>query len=303
MYVAHLSLTDFRSYPEAELPLEPGRHGAGRAERPGQDQPGRGDRLRRDPGLAPGLLRRAAGPVRRPPGDRALRGRPARPARPWSSWSSPPGKANRARLNRSPVPRPREVLGTLSTVLFAPEDLALVKGDPAERRRFLDELLVARAPAAGRRAVGLRAGAQAAQRPAEVGRRRDQARAAATCGPWTSGTRTWPTAGAELLAARLLAGRRPRAVRRAAYTQVSDNQGPAAITYRASLAEHEDGAGPERPAPVRAGPGAAGRPAAGGDGPAAPGRAGARHLAGRAAPRRPGAVARADAGQGVRQPR
>jgi DNA replication and repair protein RecF len=53
---------------------------------------------------------------------------------------------NRARLNHSPVPRTREVLGTLRTVLFAPEDLGLVKGDPAERRRFLDELLVARQP-------------------------------------------------------------------------------------------------------------------------------------------------------------
>jgi DNA replication and repair protein RecF len=57
-----------------------------------------------------------------------------------------PGRANRARVNRAPVPRPREVLGVLRTVLFAPEDLALVKGDPAERRRFLDDLLVARAP-------------------------------------------------------------------------------------------------------------------------------------------------------------
>ena len=57
-----------------------------------------------------------------------------------------PGRANRAHLNRSPVPRPRDVLGTLRTVLFAPEDLALVKGDPAERRRFLDDLLVARQP-------------------------------------------------------------------------------------------------------------------------------------------------------------
>ena len=57
-----------------------------------------------------------------------------------------PGRANRARVNRAPVPRPRDVLGVLRTVLFAPEDLALVKGDPGERRRFLDELLVARAP-------------------------------------------------------------------------------------------------------------------------------------------------------------
>ena len=52
------------------------------------------------------------------------------------------------------------------TVLFAPEDLALVKGDPTERRRFLDELLVP-PPRARRRAVGLRARPQAAQRPAE----------------------------------------------------------------------------------------------------------------------------------------
>ena len=57
-----------------------------------------------------------------------------------------PGRANRARLNKSPVPRPREVLGVLRTVLFAPEDLQLVKGDPDSRRRFLDELLILRSP-------------------------------------------------------------------------------------------------------------------------------------------------------------
>jgi DNA replication and repair protein RecF len=64
-----------------------------------------------------------------------------------------PGRANRVRLNRAPLPRPRDILGTLRTVLFAPEDLALVKGDPGERRRFLDDLLVATAP----RYAGLRA--------------------------------------------------------------------------------------------------------------------------------------------------
>jgi DNA replication and repair protein RecF len=64
-----------------------------------------------------------------------------------------PGRANRARLNRVQLPRPRDVLGLLRTVLFAPEDLALVKGDPGERRRFLDDLLVAMAP----RYAGIRA--------------------------------------------------------------------------------------------------------------------------------------------------
>jgi DNA replication and repair protein RecF len=57
-----------------------------------------------------------------------------------------PGRSNRARVNRNPVQRPRDALGYLRTVLFAPEDLALVKGDPAVRRQLLDELLVTRAP-------------------------------------------------------------------------------------------------------------------------------------------------------------
>lgn len=57
-----------------------------------------------------------------------------------------PGKANRARINRAPVTKTREILGILRTVVFAPEDLALVKGDPSERRRFLDDLLVQRQP-------------------------------------------------------------------------------------------------------------------------------------------------------------
>ena len=57
-----------------------------------------------------------------------------------------PGRANRARLNGAPKRRPRDVLGALRMILFAPEDLALVRGDPSERRRYLDDLLVARQP-------------------------------------------------------------------------------------------------------------------------------------------------------------
>jgi DNA replication and repair protein RecF len=56
------------------------------------------------------------------------------------------GRANKARLNRSPVRSPREVLGVLRAVLFAPEDLALVRGDPGDRRRYLDELATVRRP-------------------------------------------------------------------------------------------------------------------------------------------------------------
>ena len=56
------------------------------------------------------------------------------------------GRANKARLNRSPVRSTREVLGAVRAVLFAPEDLALVRGDPGERRRYLDELATLRRP-------------------------------------------------------------------------------------------------------------------------------------------------------------
>jgi len=55
------------------------------------------------------------------------------------------GSANQALLNQARV-RPRELLGAVRTVLFAPEDIAIVRGDPSERRMFLDELVVMRTP-------------------------------------------------------------------------------------------------------------------------------------------------------------
>lgn len=63
------------------------------------------------------------------------------------------GRANKVRLNRAPVRHAREVVGVLRAVLFAPEDLALVRGDPGERRRYLDDLASVRRP----RVAGIRA--------------------------------------------------------------------------------------------------------------------------------------------------
>ncbi len=64
-----------------------------------------------------------------------------------------PGKSNRVRINRAAPVRAREALGVTRTVLFSPEDLQLVKGDPAGRRRFLDDLAVSLRPSvAGYRA-------------------------------------------------------------------------------------------------------------------------------------------------------
>jgi DNA replication and repair protein RecF len=143
-----------------------------------------------------------------------------------------PGRANRARVNRAPVPRPRDVLGILRTVLFAPEDLALVRGDPAERRRFLDELLVSRRP----RLAAVRTDYD------RVLRQRSALLKTARSGPRTADVSTldvWDghlaRHGAALLAARLdlvdlVAG--PAAE---AFAEVAPSSEPIALVYRSSL--------------------------------------------------------------------
>ena len=145
MHLAHLSLTDFRSYASAELPLD-----AGVTAFVGPNGQGKTNLVEAVGYLATLDSHRVASdaPLVRAGAERAVvRGSVVRDSRSMLiELEINPGKANRARVNKSPVPRPREVLGILRTVLFAPEDLALVKGDPSERRRFLDDLLVARTP-------------------------------------------------------------------------------------------------------------------------------------------------------------
>jgi DNA replication and repair protein RecF len=53
---------------------------------------------------------------------------------------------NRARLNRSDVSRIRDILGLVNAVIFSPEDLDIVKRDPAQRRAYIDDLLVQLTP-------------------------------------------------------------------------------------------------------------------------------------------------------------
>jgi DNA replication and repair protein RecF len=57
-----------------------------------------------------------------------------------------PGSGVRGRVNGAAVPRARDLLGVVRATLFAPEDLGLVRGDPEERRRFLDTLATQRLP-------------------------------------------------------------------------------------------------------------------------------------------------------------
>ena len=156
-----------------------------------------------------------------------------------------PGRANRVRLNRAPLPRPREILGVLRAVLFAPEDLAMVKGDPGERRRFLDDLLVATAPryAAVRtdyeRVVRQRT-ALLKSAAARMPRGRPGGPAAGTLPEAMAATlEAWDDqlarAGAELLTARLSLVRALRPHIAAAYAAVSGDRGPADVTYRSSF--------------------------------------------------------------------
>jgi len=55
-------------------------------------------------------------------------------------------KANRAKVNQNPVRSQKEIFGIVQTIYFSPEDLDIVRGDPSERRRFIDQLLTLRSP-------------------------------------------------------------------------------------------------------------------------------------------------------------
>lgn len=149
-----------------------------------------------------------------------------------------PGRANRARVNGGSVPRPREILGLVRTVQFAPEDLALVKGDPADRRRFLDELLVARAP----RFAGVRADYErvlkqrnALLKSAVVARRGGgDANMLSTLEVWDGQI---ATLGAELLAGRIHLVDLLNPLLRNAYSKVSGGSGPVSASYASSLGD------------------------------------------------------------------
>ncbi|MBD8870978.1 DNA replication/repair protein RecF [Nocardioides donggukensis] len=152
MFVSHLSLHDFRSYAALELPLEPGvvafvgRNGQGKTNLVEAI-----DYLSR---LASHRVASEAPLVRAGAEQAVVRAAVVKDGRTAVlEVELNPGRSNRARVNRSPLPRPREILGLVRTVLFSPEDLSLVKGDPSDRRRFLDDLMVLRQP----RFAGVRA--------------------------------------------------------------------------------------------------------------------------------------------------
>lgn len=144
MRITHLILTDFRSYEAVQVSLGPGvttlvgRNGHGKTNVV--------EAIRYLSTLSSHRVATDA-PMLRSGAERAvISGRVERGERALTLEATMiPGKANQARLNRGNA-KPRDLVGLLRTVVFAPEDLALVKGDPGTRRAFMDELCTALQP-------------------------------------------------------------------------------------------------------------------------------------------------------------
>lgn len=236
MHVRHMQVTDFRSWPSLDLPLHPGV-----TVLVGSNGRGKTNLLEALAYVATLGSHRVSNdtPLVRRGTQRALvRILVVNEGRELSvELEISPGKSNRARINRGALGRPRDALGILRTVLFSPEDLALVRGDPAERRRFLDELLTLSAP----RYAGVRADYERVLRQRNAllktsgkrGSGLDQY-ALSTLDVWD---RQLAEFGAQLLAGRLnlvadLAGHTS-----AGYAALAPESDTAAIVYRSSLGD------------------------------------------------------------------
>ena len=245
MYISDLALSDFRSYDELVLALEPGPtaligpNGQGKtnlveavaylstlsSHRAGADT---------------ALVRRAP-PGEPQPGGAVVRAKVVHGERPSVlEIEIIAGKANRARLNRGAV-RPRDLLGILRTVVFAPEDLALVREEPGVRRRFLDDLAVTLRPSL----AGVRAEHDKilSQRASLLKSARAARRAGGVPASMISSLEVWDAqlaaAAARLMAARTDVVARLRPWVAASYERVSRGRSAARLAYRSSLLLHE----------------------------------------------------------------
>ena len=240
MYVRHLSLVDFRSWAGVDLTLD-----SGPVVFVGANGRGKTNLVEAIGYLATLRSHRSAtdAPLVRVGAERAI----VRAAVASDSDASSremrveveitPGRANRGRVNGTVLTRVREVLGVVRAVAFAPEDLAIVRGDPAERRRFLDDLIIQRSP----RMAGVRADYErvlkqrgALLKSAGTARRGRDDVDLRTLDVWDAHLAAH---GGQLLAARLaaVAALRPHAV--AAYTQVAPSSVELDLAYASSLGD------------------------------------------------------------------
>jgi DNA replication and repair protein RecF len=229
VYLSRLSLTDFRSYAEADVRLGPGI-----TTFTGFNGQGKTNLMEAAAYLATFGSHRVAtdAPLIRQGADRAIlravvvsMGRES-----LLEIEINAGRANRVRLNRAPAPRPREVLGVIRCVLFAPEDIAIVKGDPDQRRRYLDDLLVAMRP----RYAGVRADYDRVLRQRTALLKSAKARGAVPPGALEVWDDHLVTAGAQLTAGRLRLVRELRDLVASSYSAVSGTERDTDLRYRMS---------------------------------------------------------------------
>jgi DNA replication and repair protein RecF len=244
VYLEKLSLSDFRSYAQVDLTLEPGV-----TVLVGSNGIGKTNLMEAIGYLATLSSHRVStdAPLLRFGTERAvIRAKLVRGEQPTVlELEINSSRANRARINRSNPVRARDILGICQTVLFAPEDLALVKGDPSNRRRFLDELLVSLIP----RHAATRSDYD------RVLKQRNALLKSARAGKFTAGHEAtldvWDQhmarAGAELLHARLELVERLRPHLGSAYAQLTDGSKEAGAIYRSTLHDAVDDDGSSLP--------------------------------------------------------
>jgi DNA replication and repair protein RecF len=229
MHLTRLSLTDFRSYREADVTLGPGV-----TTFQGANGQGKTNLVEAAGYLATFGSHRVAtdAPLIRQGAERAiLRGLISAVGREsLLEIEINSGRANRVRLNKAPAPRPRDVLGVMRCVLFAPEDIAVVKGDPDQRRRYLDDLLVAMRP----RYAGVRADYERVLRQRTALLKSVKARGAVPPGALEVWDDHLVTAGVQLTAGRLRLVRELRPFVAACYSAVSGTKQDTHMWYRMS---------------------------------------------------------------------
>lgn len=148
------------------------------------------------------------------------------------------GRRTRTRVDGQDVRRAADALGVVRAVLFAPEDLAIVRGEPDQRRRFLDELLSQRRPAyAAAKAEYDRVLRQRNQLLKQARGLSGSAREAAlaTLDTWTD---QLVAHGAGLLAARIAVVHALAGPVDVTYRRIADRPEPVGLTYRSSTGTH-----------------------------------------------------------------
>ena len=148
MFISHLSLQDFRSYKNLELPLTTGTHIF-----IGENGEGKTNIVEAIMYLALLSSHRISSdaPLIKLGAERGyIRAKVSDSDRDTLiELEINNGKANRAKVNQNPVRSQRAISGLVKAICFSPEDLDLVRGDPSERRTFLDHLLIQRNPRLG----------------------------------------------------------------------------------------------------------------------------------------------------------